>query len=124
MSDNISIWEQSVTKSGVSMLDVLLPHGLPRNSFVMMGGEAGTGKSALVAELAWKTDEIKSRPDRWTIERKVDVDTDSFSLIGVSYINEEFFDRNIEFNTSYIYRIKSLDIIGRESKYFEVGLTV
>jgi len=47
--------ENRITKSGVAILDVLLPQGIPRNSFVMVGGEAGTGKSALVAELAYRT---------------------------------------------------------------------
>ena len=51
-----------VTKSGVSILDVLLPEGLPRNSFVMVGGEAGTGKSALVSELAYHTLHEKKEP--------------------------------------------------------------
>jgi len=32
-----------------------MPQGIPRNSFVMVGGEAGTGKSGIVAELAYRT---------------------------------------------------------------------
>lgn len=47
--------ENRITKSGVAILDALLPQGIPRNCFVMVGGEAGTGKSALVAELAYRT---------------------------------------------------------------------
>ena len=62
MTDTQKYWEQSVTKSGVSMLDVLMPQGIPRNSFVMVSGEAGTGKSALVAELAYRTLQEKHEP--------------------------------------------------------------
>lgn len=36
---------------GVSVLDVLLPIGLPRNNFMLISGESGTGKKILVTEL-------------------------------------------------------------------------
>ncbi|WP_202614509.1 ATPase domain-containing protein [Halostella litorea] len=40
---------------GVSALDASLPEGLPRNSFVMLTGQAGTRVEALHAELVWRT---------------------------------------------------------------------
>ncbi|MFQ6126523.1 MAG: RAD55 family ATPase [Candidatus Heimdallarchaeota archaeon] len=68
MSKPKRYWEQSITKSGVSILDVLLPHGIPRNSFVMLGGEAGTGKSAIVTELAYRTLKEKEEPVIYVID--------------------------------------------------------
>ncbi|MFX1511360.1 MAG: RAD55 family ATPase [Promethearchaeota archaeon] len=41
-------------KSGVSVLDVALPEGVPRRAFIVVGGEAGTGKTVLLTELAWR----------------------------------------------------------------------
>ena len=61
-------WEQSLTRSGVSILDVLMPYGIPRNTFVMLGGEAGTGKSAIVAELAYRTLNEKEEPVIYVID--------------------------------------------------------
>ena len=40
---------------GVSALDAALPEGLPRNSFVMLSGQAGARHEALDAELVWRT---------------------------------------------------------------------
>lgn len=40
---------------GVSGLDRYLPQGIPRNSFVLLSGEAGTRKDALGVELVWRT---------------------------------------------------------------------
>jgi len=40
---------------GVSALDASLPEGLPRNSFVLLTGQAGTRTEALHAELVWRT---------------------------------------------------------------------
>jgi len=37
---------------GVSLLDKLLPHGLPRRSFVLFAGEGGAGKSLIVQLIA------------------------------------------------------------------------
>jgi hypothetical protein len=78
----------------------------------------------IVARLTWETDITKSRPDRWIIERKVDVSGDAFALIGTAYLSEMFVDRRIDFGTSYIYRIKSVDSLGRESEFYEARLTV
>ncbi|WP_458189551.1 ATPase domain-containing protein [Haladaptatus sp. NG-WS-4] len=41
--------------TGVSALDDFLPQGLPRNSFVLLSGEAGTRDNAIQAELVWRT---------------------------------------------------------------------
>lgn len=42
-------------RTGVSAIDESLPQGLPRNSFVLIAGDAGTRKMALQAELVWRT---------------------------------------------------------------------
>ncbi|WP_205596770.1 ATPase domain-containing protein [Halostella salina] len=39
---------------GVAALDDSLPEGLPRNSFVLLAGQAGTRTEALHAELVWR----------------------------------------------------------------------
>ena len=43
MPEIVSDWRQdaSLPKIGVSVLDVLLPLGLPRNNFIMISGESG-----------------------------------------------------------------------------------
>lgn len=41
--------------SGVAALDRSLPQGIPRNAFVLVGGQAGTRDTALQAELVWRT---------------------------------------------------------------------
>ncbi len=68
LSESKRYLEQSITKSGVSILDVLMPDGIPRNSFVMVGGEAGTGKSAIVTELAYRTLKEKEEPVIYVID--------------------------------------------------------
>jgi KaiC/GvpD/RAD55 family RecA-like ATPase/YHS domain-containing protein len=40
--------------SGVAGLDAALPQGLPRSSFVLLGGQPGNRTSALQAELVWR----------------------------------------------------------------------
>lgn len=40
---------------GVSAMDRALPQGMPRNSFVLLSGQAGTRGDALGAELIWRT---------------------------------------------------------------------
>jgi hypothetical protein len=77
----------------------------------------------IIAKLSWATDEQLSRPDRWVIERKNDVATDTFDLIGAAYLREEFLDRTVKPGNRYIYRVKSVDTLGRESNFFEVRLT-
>lgn len=41
--------------SGVAALDRSLPQGIPRNAFVLVGGQAGTRDTELQAELVWRT---------------------------------------------------------------------
>lgn len=78
----------------------------------------------IFARLSWSTQENKSRPDKWTVERKHDIETDTFSYLGSAYLSEEFFDRTIKSGNSYIYRVRSIDTIGRTSDFFEVRLSV
>jgi KaiC/GvpD/RAD55 family RecA-like ATPase len=40
--------------TGISGLDARLPQGMPRNSFVLLAGMAGTRSGALEAELVWR----------------------------------------------------------------------
>ncbi len=39
---------------GVLVLDVLMPMGLPRNNFLLISGESGTGKRTLITELVYR----------------------------------------------------------------------
>jgi KaiC/GvpD/RAD55 family RecA-like ATPase len=41
-------------KSGIRALDISLPEGIPRNSFILVSGESGTGKSVLIAQLIYE----------------------------------------------------------------------
>jgi KaiC/GvpD/RAD55 family RecA-like ATPase len=53
MPDSTDSWIQHgiLEPTGISALDILLPLGLPRNNFVLITGESGTGKKALITEL-------------------------------------------------------------------------
>jgi KaiC/GvpD/RAD55 family RecA-like ATPase len=42
-------------QTGISGLDSRLPQGMPRNSFVLLSGMAGTRIGAIQAELVWRT---------------------------------------------------------------------
>lgn len=78
----------------------------------------------LVARLTWGIDSSKARPDHWIIERRFDVENDTFELIGRAYATPEFFDRNLQSSNTYLYRIKSVDLLGRESGFFDAKITV
>jgi hypothetical protein len=78
----------------------------------------------LVARLTWDIDSSKARPDHWIIERKFDVENDTFEVIGRAYLTSEFFDRNLQSSNTYLYRIKSVDLLGRESAFFDARITV
>jgi len=39
-------------KTGIKPLDILIPKGVPLNSFIVISGEGGTGKSVMLQELA------------------------------------------------------------------------
>ncbi len=80
--------------------------------------------SPLVGRLTWTSSDTETRPDHWIIERKIDVITDTFTCIGKAYLEEILFDKNLRLGTSYIYRIKSVDNLGRESDFFEARLTL
>jgi len=41
--------------TGVAGFDAVLPQGMPRNSFVLVAGQAGTRDAAVHAELVWRT---------------------------------------------------------------------
>jgi len=78
----------------------------------------------LICRLSWTIDPVKRAGDYFVIERKVDSLYDTFECIGKSYFDLEFFDRNIKPGYTYIYRIKSVDALNRESKYFIARLTI
>jgi hypothetical protein len=75
------------------------------------------------AKLTWGTDSTKSRADKFVIEKKFDNLYDTFQVIGEAYLYDDFFDINIELGKTYIYRIKAIDGLGRESAFFEARLT-
>jgi hypothetical protein len=78
----------------------------------------------VVARLTWKNDISKSIPDYWVIERKVDNQNEIFKAIGKSYLQNQFIDYDIKAGYTYIYRIKSLDTLGRVSEYAEARLAL
>jgi len=78
----------------------------------------------LVSKLTWSNDPLFALPDHWIIERKFDVDNDTFQTIGRAYIKTEFLDKDLQQNNTYVYRIKSIDVLGRESAFFETRLTI
>jgi len=77
----------------------------------------------LIAKLTWGIEVTKAKADHYVIERKFDSINDSFEVIGRSYLDTEFYDRNIKVSSSYIYRIKAVDTLQRESGFFEARLT-
>jgi hypothetical protein len=78
----------------------------------------------LVARITWGIEDDKSLPDRWVVERKVDTVRDTFEVIGQAFIDTEFFDRNLTPGNTYVYRMKAIDLLGRESRLVETRLTV
>jgi len=78
----------------------------------------------LVARLTWDVEKTKARPDRWIIERRFDVENDTFEVVGQAYIDPEFFDRGLQERNTYRYRIKSRDLLGRESRFVDARLTI
>jgi hypothetical protein len=78
----------------------------------------------IIGILTWEIDKTKARPDHWIIERKIDDVKESFEEIGKAYLNTDFIDRSLILGNSYLYRIKSIDLIGRESEFFETRLTL
>lgn len=77
----------------------------------------------IVVKLTWSIEETKVRGDYFLIEKKTDNPIDSFEVLGRAYIENEFFDRDVEIGDNYIYRIKAVDTIGRETNFFETRLT-
>lgn len=45
-------------KTGNEYIDILIPEGIPRNSFVLINGEPGTGKGAFLSELVYRRLEL------------------------------------------------------------------
>lgn len=45
--------EENLMKIGIPVIDTLIPVGIPRNSFIMIIGESGTGKTALMLHLLY-----------------------------------------------------------------------
>lgn len=76
------------------------------------------------ARLIWESDPLKALPDHWIIERKFDTDNDTFEVVGRAYLDTEFFDRGLKAGNTYLYRIKSVDVLGRESQFFDERLTL
>ncbi|NVM03558.1 MAG: hypothetical protein HWN67_14610 [Candidatus Helarchaeota archaeon] len=43
-----------LVKTGNEYVDIIIPEGIPRNSFVLINGEPGTGKGAFLCELVYR----------------------------------------------------------------------
>jgi hypothetical protein len=92
---------------------------------VRFGAEILNSKvKPIIARLFWEVDNTKAFPDFWTIERKVDTVNEDFRQIGNSYIQLQYFDFNLAPGNTYIYRIRSYDVIGRVSKTVEARIVV
>ncbi len=75
-----------------------------------------------VVFLSWNLEEDKSVPEFFVIQRKVDNINDSFITIGESYFDNEFLDREVSRGQNYVYRVKSVDSLGRETSFKEVRI--
>ncbi len=82
------------------------------------------GFTPAVVYLSWLLDPLKSKPDHFRIERKVNIPTDQFVVIGNSYLDLEHFDRSVQPGNRYIYRIRSVSATGVESITAEIGVSV
>lgn len=80
--------------------------------------------SPVAVILSWNVESMKSRPDSWQIERKVDTPNEDFAFLGRAYLDTEFIDTTAKPGNQYIYRIRSVDIIGRQSNFFEARITI
>ncbi len=80
--------------------------------------------SPAMAKLTWDVEPLKAKPDHWLIERRVDSPTDSFAVIGRAYFDATFLDKKVLHGNQYIYRIRSVDLLGRQSNIFETRLTL
>jgi len=69
----------------------------------------------IVVRLQWALDPLKNRPDHWRIERRVNVPSDTYRVIGNSYLDNVYFDRSAQIDQQYIYRIRSVSAVGDES---------
>jgi hypothetical protein len=82
------------------------------------------GFTPAVVYLSWVLDPLKSKPDHFRIERKVNIPTDQFVVIGNSYLDLEHFDRSVQPGNRYVYRIRSVSATGVESITTEIGISV
>ncbi len=80
--------------------------------------------SPIIVILSWELEGLKSRPDHWVVERKIDTPNEDFSFLGRAYLETEFVDSTTKPGNQYIYRIKSVDIIGRQSSFFEARISI
>lgn len=78
----------------------------------------------IVVKLSWNVEKDKLIPDHFVIERKVDNANDVFVTIGKSYFNNQFSDRSVKGGKNYIYRIKSVHILGRETAFVETRINI
>lgn len=78
----------------------------------------------IIVRLSWDVDKLKSFPDFWTIERKVDTKNEDFRQIGNSYIQLQYFDYNLPPGHTYVYRIRAYDTLGRVSNSVEARIAL
>lgn len=77
-----------------------------------------------VVKLVWDVNPESLLPDHFIIERKVDNENDVFSLVGKAYFKNEFFDRDILVGKRYVYRIKSVNVVGEQSNGIETRIFI
>jgi hypothetical protein len=77
-----------------------------------------------VVQLTWNVDELRAHPDHWRIERRVNIPSDSYHVIGNAYLDSEFFDRTSQPGNQYVYRIRSVSASGVESNVSEITIGV
>ena len=107
--------------SGEAKLVTVQPLANPINLSVL--NENPKVKPAVI-QLTWDVEENKQKPDHFVIERKVDNVNDVFRPIGKAYFKNELFDRSLVFGKRYVYRIKSVDSLGRETIPVEVRVSI
>lgn len=73
-----------------------------------------------VVVLGWTTFGDSPASDHFRIERKVNIPSDSFRVIGTSYLEAKYFDRDAELGNQYIYRIRAVSFRNAESAPVEV----
>jgi fibronectin type 3 domain-containing protein len=77
----------------------------------------------LICKISWDIVPTQARADYYVLERRFDSPYDNFEFLGRAYLDLNFLDKDIKLGNTYIYRVKAVDAIGRETRFFEVRIT-